>query len=125
MDKLIMGNRVRTQVELSKDIQSEYYFLENDNLTGILTKELIQRFTNELISTRMKDVVIEENPNSYSTQYKLDLFVFNYDELMDLIKQHVREAYIEGQDDILKDCKCNIMHNYNSLDYYKKKYGEQ
>jgi len=73
----------------------------------------------------MKDVVIEENPNSYSTQYKLDLFVFNYDELMDLIKQHVREAYIEGQDDILKDCKCNITHNYNSLDYYKKKYGEQ
>jgi hypothetical protein len=45
--------------------------------------------------------------------------------LMDREKDTIRVAYIDGQDDILKDCKCNITHNYNSLDYYKKKYGEQ
>lgn len=120
-----MGNRVSAQVELSNDIQSSYEFFMNGNFTRILTNELIQKITNELISTRLKDIVIEEIPNLHTTQYKLDLFVFNYDELMGLIKQLVREAYIDGQDDILRDCKCNITHNYNSLEYYMKKYGKQ
>lgn len=40
-------------------------------------------------------------------------------------RMQIRYAYIDGQDDTLKHCKCKIEYHLNSLHYYKKKYTNE
>lgn len=39
-------------------------------------------------------------------------------------REQIRYAYIDGQDDALKHCKCKIIYHFNSLHYYKKTFNK-
>lgn len=85
ISQLTIGKRVRTQVELDKDMLDSFHKHFGDPIT-VAGHQLVTKFVNDLISTRMKDVTMEYNPVTNSTQFKLDLFVFNRTELEGFIR---------------------------------------
>jgi hypothetical protein len=58
-----------------------------DNVQARFTHEVVKRFTDEMVASRWKDVKIEEGTNFFDdTRYTLELFVFNRQELDELIR---------------------------------------
>lgn len=41
---------------------------------------------------------------------------------LEMEKEQIRSAYIDGQDDIIEQCKFKPEYHLNSLHYYQKKY---
>jgi hypothetical protein len=85
INSFIVGKKLTSQYEMNKEMEHELS-LVFDNLNDRLTHEVLKRFTDEMIAHRMKDVVIEENPITKTTRFKLELFVFNREELKTLLK---------------------------------------
>ena len=43
---------------------------------------------------------------------------------LEMEKEQIRSAYIDGQDDIIEQCKCKTEYHLNSLHYYQKKFNK-
>jgi len=87
----ITARRVVTQVQLEKeslDYLHQVQKIGEERLQEIINREIIERFINEMLSTRLQDLKTEEiiDPDGKSKlQMKLELFVFNKEELKGLI----------------------------------------
>jgi hypothetical protein len=87
----ITARRVATQVQLdneSLDYLHQVQKLGEERLQEIINREIIERFINEMLSTRLQDLKTEEviGPDGKSKlETKLELFVFNKEELKGLI----------------------------------------
>ena len=86
----MINRRVITQVQLSKELLEEQkQIMGAEELSKIINKQIIDRFVDEMLSTRLQDIKTEEvnTPDGSSTlQMKLELFVFNEEELEKLIE---------------------------------------
>lgn len=86
----MINRRVITQVQLSKELLEEQkQIMGEEELSKIINKQIIDRFVDEMLSTRLQDIKTEEvnRPDGSSTlQMKLELFVFNEEELKKLIE---------------------------------------
>ena len=82
--KLIVGNKITSQYMMTE--QESEFSLMFDNIQTRLVHEIIKRFTDEMISKRFKDVVIETDLPFGQTKFNLELFVFNREELNQLIQ---------------------------------------
>ena len=84
------NRRVITQVQLNKElIEEQKHMLGEEELSSILNKQLTKRFVDEMLSTRLQDIKTEEviGPDGKSNlEMKLELFVFNKEELTKLIE---------------------------------------
>lgn len=60
-----------------------------EQLSKIINKQIIDRFVDEMLSTRLQDIKTEEvnGPDGSTLQMKLELFVFNEEELKKLIEE--------------------------------------
>jgi len=83
------NRRVITQVQLNKElVEEQKHMLGAEELSSILNKQLTKRFVNEMLSTRLQDIKTEEviGPDGKSNlEMKLELFVFNKEELNGLV----------------------------------------
>lgn len=86
----MIKRRVTTQVQLNKELlDQQTQIMGTERLSEIINRQLIERFVNEMLSTRLQDLKTEEviGPDGNSTlQMKLELFVFNEEELKKLIE---------------------------------------
>ena len=86
----MINRRVITRVQLSKELLEEQkQIMGGEELSKIINKQIIERFVDEMLSTRLQDIKTEEvnRPDGSSTlQMKLELFVFNEEELEKLIE---------------------------------------
>lgn len=84
------NRRVITRVQLSKELlEQEKQIMGEEELSKMINKQIIERFVDEMLSTRLQDIKTEEvnRPDGSSTlQMKLELFVFNEEELEKLIE---------------------------------------
>ena len=89
--KLIVGNKITSHYVTTKEMEHELSHLF-DNVQARFMHEVVQRFTDEMLASRLKDVKIEEGTKFFDdTRYTLELFVFNREELSALI-QAVKEG---------------------------------
>jgi hypothetical protein len=83
------NSRVITQIQLDKKLaEAHKHMLGEEELSSILNKQLIKRFVGEMLSTRLQDIKTEEviGPDGQSNlEMKLELFVFNKEELNGLV----------------------------------------
>jgi hypothetical protein len=87
MDNLklyLTGKKVTTQVEVDKYMLTELN-LSFDNIKARIANDLIQRFAQEMVSNRINDMVEEEVRDGQATRFSMELFVFNRQDLQDLI----------------------------------------
>jgi hypothetical protein len=80
--KRITDRKITTQ----SVIREMEYGLNADTVRAISVLNLVQKATSDMISSRMMDVKIEEDQMRRETKFKLELFVFNKQELEDLIQ---------------------------------------
>ena len=84
------NSRVITQVHLDRGLlDQQKHIMGEEQLSSILNKQIIERFVNEMLSTRLHDLKTEEviSPDGDSIlQMKMELFVFNKEELTKLIE---------------------------------------
>ncbi len=86
VSKLIVGSKVTSHYVMTKEMEHELNQVF-DNIQVRFTHEVVKRFTDEMVASRWKDVKIEEGPNFFDdTRYTLELFVFNRQELNELIQ---------------------------------------
>lgn len=83
--KYLSDARVRVQYELSRSMEQDLN-LVFDNVHVRIATEMIQKLVDTLIKKRMKEVVIEEDFLRRAKTFKLDLYVFNKEELQELIQ---------------------------------------
>jgi hypothetical protein len=93
-NSFIVGKKLTAQYEINKEMERELSIVF-DNLNARLSHEVIERFTNEMIANRMKDVVIEEDTINKTTRFKLELFVFNRQELEALLINDMAETLLK------------------------------
>ena len=83
------NSRVITQIQLDKKlIEEQKNMLGAEELSSILNKQLTQRFVSEMLSTRLQDIKTEEvidSDGKSTLQMKLELFIFNKEELQGLV----------------------------------------
>ena len=93
------NSRVITQFQLDKGlIDEQKHIMGAEELSAILNKELIERFVNEMLSTRLQDIKTEEviDPDGESSlQMKMELYIFNKEELQGLV------TFIKNGQDII------------------------
>ena len=86
----MFSRRVITQVQLDKELMDQQkQIMGEEELSKIINKQIIDRFVNEMLSNRIQDIKTEEvnRPDGSSTlQMKLELFIFNEEELNRLIE---------------------------------------
>jgi hypothetical protein len=85
ISQFIVGKRIISQYTMSEQMKRDLS-LTIDNIHARLTHELVNRFTDEMIASRMKDVVIENGLPMNQTKFSLELYVFNKEELKNLIR---------------------------------------
>lgn len=84
--KLMVGSKVTSHYLMTKEMEHELNHVF-DNVQARFTHEVVKRFTDEMVASRWKDVKIEEGTNFFDdTRYTLELFVFNRQELDELIR---------------------------------------
>lgn len=89
--KLVVGSKVTSHYVMTKEMEHELDRVF-DNVQARFMHEVVQRFTDEMLASRLKDVKIEEGTKFFDdTRYTLELFVFNKEELSALI-QAVKEG---------------------------------
>lgn len=97
--KVMISRRVRVQAQLSKElIEEQMLVMGAEQLSYALNRQLIELWVNEMLSTRLQDLKTEQiiDPDGKSSiQMKLDLFVFNQEELNGLV------AFIKNGQDII------------------------
>jgi hypothetical protein len=95
----MISRRVTTQCQLSKELLEEQKLLMGaEQLSYALNRQLIETWVNEMLSTRLQDLKTEQiiGPDGKSSiQMKLDLFVFNREELNGLV------TFIKNGQDII------------------------
>lgn len=95
----MISRRVRVQAQLSKElIEEQMLVMGAEQLSYALNRQLIELWVNEMLSTRLQDLKTEQiiDPDGKSSiQMKLDLFVFNQEELNGLV------AFIKNGQDII------------------------
>ena len=83
------NRRVITQFQLNKELlDHNKEMVGEEQLSRILNQQLVERFVNEILSTRLQDIVTEEvvDPDGSSNlRMKMELFVFNREELKGLV----------------------------------------
>ena len=84
-----MKQRVRIQVQLDDELMyQQNQILGTEQLSEILHRQLIESFVNEMLCNRLQDLKTESvvGPDGCSNlQMKMELFVFNKEELKDLV----------------------------------------
>ena len=83
--KYLSDARVRVQYELPRSMEQELNLVFDNEHVKVAT-EMIQKLVDTLIKKRMKEVVIEEDFLRRAKTFKLDLYVFNKEELQELIQ---------------------------------------
>ena len=95
----MINRRVITQAQLSKELLEEQKLIMGaEQLSQALNRQLIETWINEMLSTRLQDLKTEEviGPDGKSSlQMKLELFVFNKEEMQGLV------AFIKNGQDII------------------------
>jgi hypothetical protein len=85
----MINRRVTTQFQFSKElIEEQKHIMGAEELSSILNKQLIERFVNEMLSTRLQDLKTEEvigSDGKSNLQIKMELFIFNKEELNGLV----------------------------------------
>ena len=85
----MINRRVITQVQLNKElIEEQKHMLGAEELSSILNKQITKRFVDEMLSTRLQDIKTEEvigTDGQSTTQMKLELYIFNKEELNGLV----------------------------------------
>ena len=83
------NSRVITQFQFPKElIDEQKHIMGEEELSARLTRSLVEKFVNEMLSTRLQDIVTEEvvDPDGSSNlRMKMELFVFNREELNGLV----------------------------------------
>ena len=83
------NSRVITQIQLDKKlVEEQKNMLGAEELSSILNKQLTKRFVSEMLSTRLQDIKTEEvidSDGKSTLQMKLELFIFNKEELQGLV----------------------------------------
>jgi len=86
VSKLIVDRKITSQYVVSKEMEYELNQVF-DNVNARFAHELVKRFTDEVMKSRLGEVTIEEGPGFFDdTTFKLELFVFNTQELKELIQ---------------------------------------
>jgi hypothetical protein len=85
----MINRRVITQVQLNKElIDEQKHIMGEEQLSAILNKQLIERFVNDMLSTRLQDIKTEEvidSDGKSTLQMKMNLYIFNKEELNGLV----------------------------------------
>ena len=85
----MVNRRVITQVQLNKElIDEQKHIMGEEQLSAILNKQLIERFVNDMLSTRLQDIKTEEvidSDGKSTLQMKMNLYIFNKEELNGLV----------------------------------------
>lgn len=85
----MINRKVITQVQLDPELlEQQKQIMGEEQLSEILHKQLIGRFVDEMLSNRLQDIKMEEvtGPGGSTLQMKLELFVFNKEELTKLVE---------------------------------------
>jgi hypothetical protein len=86
----MINRRVTTQFQFSKElVEEQKHIMGAEELSSTLNRQLIERFVNEMLSTRLQDLKTEEvigSDGKSNLEMKLELFVFNKEELTKLIE---------------------------------------
>jgi len=86
----MINSRVITQFQFPKElIDEQKHIMGEEQLSAILNKQLIERFVNEMLSTRLQDIKTEEvidSDGKSTLQMKMNLYIFNKEELTKLIE---------------------------------------
>lgn len=84
------NSRVITQFQFSKELVDEQkHIMGAEQLSEMLNKQITERFVGEMLSARLQDIKTEEivGPDGKSSlQMKLELFIFNKEELTKFIE---------------------------------------
>ena len=84
--KFITDRRIVTQYTMTREMEHELSQVF-DNVNARFAHEVVKRFTDEVMKSRLGEVTIEEGPKFFDdTIFKLELFVFNRQELNELIE---------------------------------------
>ena len=85
----MISRRVWVQAQLSKELLEEQMLvMGTEQLSYAINRQLIELWVNEMLSNRLQDLKTEEvmgSDGKSSMQMKLDLFVFNREELNGLV----------------------------------------
>lgn len=85
----MINRRVTTQFQFSKElIEEQKHIMGAEELSAILNRQLIERFVNEMLSTRLQDIKTEEvidSDGKSTLQMKMNLYIFNKEELNGLV----------------------------------------
>ena len=83
------SSRVTTQFQFPKElVEEQKHIMGAEELSSILNRQLIERFVNEMLSTRLQDIKTEEvidSDGKSTLQMKMELYIFNKEELNGLV----------------------------------------
>ena len=85
----MISRRVITQFQFPKElIDEQKLIMGEEQLSAILNKQLIERFVSDMLSTRLQDIKTEEvidSDGKSTLQMKMNLYIFNKEELNGLV----------------------------------------